>query len=519
MGISVTSIYIFTNDLCTYGIHDTLIQSPGSQVYADFEICVDSTPGSECQADFYYIDDSLANLTVQFFDQSTSVNPITSWSWSFGDGTGSGEQYPVHTYGSAGTYNVCLTIESEYAGAMCTDTYCMDVVVQNGGGNDCFADFYYTIDSVGGDYTVIHFYDLSTPLGSIDSWYWDFGDGNTSTEQNPVHTFNASGEYYVCLTITADSGFCTSTYCELVYVQLEDDLYLGGNVFADIYQLDHGFAYAYKEENGVITDVYSEMIDTLGYYLFYPMAEAGYYVKAEPSPSSSYFSTYMPTYYGDVASWADAILINLDDNLYTADINLIPVVQTVSGPGMIAGNITHGTAEKANTPAVDVQIMLANEQGEFVGLTYSDDEGKFEFTSLPIETYALFAEVTGINMTPKDFSLTDNTPEINDISMIMNSEEIYFGPNGIESIYIDDVSNVYPNPISNKLKLDIGIKNPTKITVKIYNQMGQLLIMDQFSMGSTQTLEVNTSELHSGMYFLEIIADDNYRVARKFIKQ
>ncbi len=103
--------------------------------------------------------------------------------------------------------------------------------------------------------------------------------------------------------------------------------------------------------------------------------------------------------------------------------------------------------------------------------------------------------------------------------MIMTDEEIYFGPNGIESIYIDDVSNVYPNPISNKLKLDIGIKNPTKITVKIYNQMGQLLIMDQFSMGSTQTLEVNTSELHSGMYFLEIIADDNYRVARKFIKQ
>jgi PKD repeat protein len=395
----------------------------------------------------------------------------------------------------------------------------MDVVVQNGGGNDCLADFYYTIDSVGGDYTIVNFFDTSTPVGLIDTWYWDFGDGTTSTEQNPVHTFNEAGQYNVCLTITTDSISCTSTYCEIVYIQLVEDLYLGGNVFADIYQLDHGFAYAYKEEDGVITDVFSEMIDTLGYYLFYPMAEAGYYVKVEPSPSSSYFSTHMPTYYGDVANWADAILIDLDDNVYTADINLIPIVQTISGPGIIAGNITHGTADKANTPAVDVQIMLANEQGEFVGLTYSDDEGKFEFTSLSIGTYALFAEVMGINMTPKDFILTDNTPEISDISMIMSTEEIYFGPNGIESIYIDNVSNVYPNPVMNKIRMDIDILKPSTIKINIYNQMGQKLIMEQFNIGNSQTIEVNTSSLKPGMYFLEIISDDNYQIARKFIKQ
>ena len=58
-GFMVTSIYIYTNDLCTYGIHDTLIQNPGSQVYANFEICVDSIANPECQADFYYVSDSL----------------------------------------------------------------------------------------------------------------------------------------------------------------------------------------------------------------------------------------------------------------------------------------------------------------------------------------------------------------------------------------------------------------------------------------------------------------------------
>lgn len=474
--------------------------------------------GGDCQADFYYIEDSTANLIVQFFDQSISANPITSWSWAFGDGSGSNEQNPEHIYGNQGTYYVCLTIESEYAGSMCTDTYCMDVIV-SGGGNQCMADFYYTYDSVPGNISVVFFHDMSVPVGLIDTWYWDFGDGTTSAEQNPVHTFNAAGAYNVCLTITTDSISCTSTYCEFVYIQLPENLYLGGNIFAGVFQLDHGFAYAYKSENGVITDIYSEMIDTLGYYLFYPLAQAEYFVKVEPSPSSAYFSTYIPTYYGDVALWDDAVLINLDDNVYTADINLIPITETPSGPGLISGEIVHGSSNKASTPAVDIQIMIANEQGEFVGLAYSDDEGKFEFTALPYGTYTMFAEVMGIDMTPKDFSLTEENAEVIDVFMIMTDDEIHFGPNSIESIYIDNISNVYPNPVTNTLRMDIGIKRPTTIRVNIYNQVGQSVQLEQFRIDHRQTIEINASQLKSGLYFLEIISDDNYRVARKFIKK
>ncbi len=483
------------------------------------EIYIPGGITGECQADFYYINDSPNQNIIYFGDLSTSNLTIYSWTWSFGDGTTSTAQYPTHIYSNAGTYNVCFTIESADFGIMCTDTYCMDVVIQTGGGGDCEADFYYTTDTSGGNYTTVNFYDLSIPVGLVDSWYWDFGDGNTSTTQNPVHTYNANGVYNVCLVITADSLSCTSTYCDNVSIQISDNLYLGGNVFADIYQLDHGFAYAYQEENGVITEVFSDIIDSLGYYLFYPMASAEYYVKAEPSPTSAYFNTYMPTYYGDVAFWDDATLINLDYNLYTADINLVPLNQSAAGSGSIAGNIGYGSNNKANTPAVGIQIMLANEEGEFVGLAYSDEEGKFEFPNLAFGTFTLYAEIMKINMTPKDFTLTQENYMIDDISMIITDDEIYFGPDGIDSFYIDNVSEVYPNPIRNNLKLDIGIKKPTVITVKVHNQMGQTLIIEQFNMGNTQTIEVITSGLKSGMYFMEIIADDNYRLASKFIKQ
>jgi PKD repeat protein len=59
-----------------------------------------------------------------------------------------------------------------------------------------------------------HFYDAST--GNPTAWNWDFGDGGTSSEENPWHTYNANGYYSVTLTISTSMG-CSSTYYETVY--------------------------------------------------------------------------------------------------------------------------------------------------------------------------------------------------------------------------------------------------------------------------------------------------------------
>jgi len=476
--------------------------------------------GLDCEADFYYLQDSLAELTVIFIDQSTPTNTITSWDWSFGDGGTSALQNPIYQYSAAGTYNVCLTIESQSQGAVCYDTYCTNVTVTGGGGIECQADFFYTTDSNAMTNTV-YFWDLSTPVGEIDNWWWLFGDGNVSYEQNPVHTYAEAGTYNVCLTIQNQymGGVCYDTICmDVTVTGGVDQFQLGGNVFAGIYQLDQGFAYAYKSENGVITDVYSDFIDTLGYYLFYPLVAADYYVKVEPSPNSAYFNDFMPTYYGDVVTWEDAVLINLDQNIYTADINLVPMNQAAFGPGQIAGTIMHGTTLRDNTPAVDVQIMLANEGGEFVGLAYSDEDGKFAFSDLPTGTYMLYAEVTGITMVPGEFTLTEENTQIADISMIMTDDEIYFGPNSVETLDDITVSEIYPNPVSQVLNLDIGVLNPTAVTVRIVNQLGQEISHQQLSLQHGQTLKISTADLHQGMYFLEVVTMNNFRTARRFVK-
>jgi PKD repeat protein len=130
-------------------------------------------------------------FTVQFTD--TSGNTPTSWYWEFGDGATSTSQSPVHTYNTA--------IGST------TATYTVKLNASNVGGFDwenktAYITAYpinaaFSANSTGGTFPLAILFTDTTANGVPTSWYWDFGDGTTSTSQNPVHTYTASGYYTV----------------------------------------------------------------------------------------------------------------------------------------------------------------------------------------------------------------------------------------------------------------------------------------------------------------------------------
>ena len=240
-----------------------------------------------------------------------------------------------------------------------------------------------------------------------------------------------------------------------------------------------------------MTNVYAEMIDTLGYHLFYPLVAADYYLKVEPSPSSTYYGSYMSTYFGDAVTWEDAVVLNLAQTVHNADINLVPMVQATAGPGQISGSIVHEGTLRDGIPAEGVQIILINELDEYVRLEYSDEDRQFVFSSLPYGTYTLHAEVASLVMNPEDFTLSEGSEVIDDISMIMTDEEIYFGPSSIEMLADITVSEIYPNPVTSILRMELGSDSPTSVTVRILSQYGQLLRVEEVDLNQERILELN----------------------------
>ncbi len=137
-------------------------------------------------------------LTVNFTNQSTGA---TSYSWTFGDGGTSSLQNPSHTYTSAGTFTVSLTATNSCGNDVETKTGYITVTtppcdppVANFSGSPTSGDYPLTVN----------FTDLTT--NSPTGWSWTFGDGGTSTAQNPSHTYTLAGNYTVSLTATNSCG-------------------------------------------------------------------------------------------------------------------------------------------------------------------------------------------------------------------------------------------------------------------------------------------------------------------------
>jgi PKD repeat protein len=154
----------------------------------------------DCQLPVTEFADSVAYPEVYFTNQSTLD---TAWLWNFNDGTTSTLENPVHSFPGPGSYNVCLTAYNDCG----SQTFCDEVVLT------CTppeANYIFYVS-----YPDVYFSDTSTTTAFI-SRLWEFGDGDTSAEKYPVHSYSiAPGVYNACLTINDSCGI--STFCQDIY--------------------------------------------------------------------------------------------------------------------------------------------------------------------------------------------------------------------------------------------------------------------------------------------------------------
>ncbi len=145
-------------------------------------------------------------LTVRFTDLSTGGfgNTDVSWQWDFGNGTTSTTQNPSVTYSISGTYTVTLIVTND-KGCARTISRSNYITVTNG----VNAGFTNSQPASCNAPAPISFTDASTGPGTL-SYFWDFGDGTTSTMQNPTHTYLINGSFTPILTVSSSSG-CTDS--------------------------------------------------------------------------------------------------------------------------------------------------------------------------------------------------------------------------------------------------------------------------------------------------------------------
>ncbi|MGD6805594.1 MAG: PKD domain-containing protein [Candidatus Bathyarchaeia archaeon] len=154
---------------------------------------------------------------VSFTDKSVAVyGKIVQWSWTFGDGETSSQQNPAHVYSSVGIKTVTLTVtDSNGMSSTVTKTLTVEeaIQLQPPQANFSPASVNPTVNQ-----DVLFTDTSSAGTGVINQWLWSFGDGTTSTEQNPTHAYSTIGAKTITLTVT-DSNGLSNTITKAITVE------------------------------------------------------------------------------------------------------------------------------------------------------------------------------------------------------------------------------------------------------------------------------------------------------------
>ena len=170
------------------GVYDachTVTSSNGCYDTQCRPVTILSTP----QAKFTANDTCLNTQPIQFINTSTGGNYF--YQWNFGDSNTAVLQNPTHSYQQGGTYNVTLTVSTNY----CINSISHPVIIHP------IPDVSFTLPStyVCGEPAVVAITNTSTTTVGTLGYSWDFGNNTTSTDVNPIATFATPGSYTITL--------------------------------------------------------------------------------------------------------------------------------------------------------------------------------------------------------------------------------------------------------------------------------------------------------------------------------
>ena len=539
----------------TYYVCLTISGDSCQSTYCNYVTVGTDSLNSGCQAYYYaYSDSSITAPTSYYFVDYSSGNP-TNWYWDFGDGTTGTGQYPHHTYAYNGTFNVCLTI----SGASCQSSYCNYIIVGKDTLNTgCHANFNIVNDSVNSNTNLTQFVDIST--GNPKSWFWDFGDGTSSTLQNPTHILTIGKQYNVCLTIYCDS--CQSTYCQdfaidtIITSQCQAYFYiysdtLNGTSNSTYTAIDgssgNPISWNWSFGDGTSSNVQNPM------HTFSP---GTYYVClaiTTASGCSSTYCDYVTVYSQDSTMCNLYVSTSVSNETYPGADNGIATVNNVYGGtppylynwsnGAMTQSISGLTQGYYNVSVTDskgcftmatVDVLDASDSINWNNvdtlntnpidtcLTFPISNASiYSFTILNSNTVAItwiIYNAQGTNYSFISVQYTFGSYGNYQVPLVISCDSSkgtvynFYAPlhistaTGIIEAKPSSVSlNVFPNPVTDNLNISIDKPLSGTATISILNLMGQVIqTTNVANETSEKVITLNTSYLPKGLYFVQL---------------
>lgn len=266
--------------------------------------------------------------------------------------------------------------------------------------------------------------------------------------------------------------------------------------------------------------VYEEQsIDSTGGYAFTDIPPGAFYVKALIDTASIYYASHLPTYYVSAPYWYEAEPMNqCDTSQENRDIVLLNVIDSLVGGYVLSGRVQLPWGD----PVADLNLLLANENGQLLQARTTDSEGYFQFDRLENADYLLMADLinSGIDNTNAPMmritGSTDILVEMQEDRLIVAEETSV--PSGLSpsALRLD----LYPNPVIQTLTLDIQTSNMGAYQASIYDTKGRVVrTLAPLQIGtSTFQQTVDLEELPTGVYYFQL-QGDQATMTRKFIKQ
>ncbi|WP_282144204.1 PKD domain-containing protein [Cellulophaga baltica] len=429
-----------------------------------------------------------ASLAVQFTGDTSSdpdAGDVLTYAWDFGDGITATTANPSHTFTTAGTYDVTLTVTDDGTPALSSSEATITITVTAPANQAPTAVASSDVLTGEASLAVQFTGDTSSDSdsGDILTYAWDFGDGTTATTANPSHTFTTVGTYDVTLTVTDDGTPALSSSEATITITVTAPANQAPTAVASSDIITGEASLAVQFTGDTSTDPDTGNILTYAW----DFGDGTTATTANPAHTFTTVGTY------------DVTLTVTDDGTPALSSSEVTITINVTAPANQAPTAIATSNVSSGILDLDVEFTGSNSSDPDAGdtLTYAWDfgDGTTATTANPSHTFTT-AGTYMVTLTVSD----DGTPILNDTDTIT----ITVGKPNI-SAFVDAGEDILVGPFDYQFRLEGNFSGLTTISS---------ILWEEISTGSSTILSPNSFNTNvtitsGGTYIYKLTVIDN----------